>query len=292
MKKIKKIGFILLGNLCVAFATVFFLVPGGLITGGATGIALPLEKYLNLPLAYGIAILYAILLVIGWIFLGRTFAANTALSAVSYPVFVWLCELVYDCVNISTDSLLLNLAFSVLLYGYGIGIVMRQGASTGGLDTIAVILFEKKGLSLGVSVAVLEVLSMITQVFYSSTEGILGGILLAIFYTAVMNHFIAKGTACVQVMIYSSKFEELNSYIDRVLNRGSTLFRVQGGYGRQDTFALQTIISYRELFKLKENVLKIDPHAFMTISEISEVNGKGFTLDSEVPENPAKSRKA
>ncbi len=283
MKKASMIFRILLGNFCVAVGTVFFVVPAGFITGGATGIALLLEEYFFLPISYGIAIISLALLGIGWIFLGKKFAANTAISAISYPLFVWICEWVAKFADVSTDSTVINLSFAVLLYGYGIAMVMRQGASTGGLDTIALILYEKKGVSLAVSVAVLEVLSMATQVIYSSTEEILGGILLTVFYTAVMNHFIARGTARVQVMIYSKQYEQINCYIDTVLHRGSTLFRAQGGHKREDTFVLQTIVSYRELFRLKEAVLQTDPLAFMTVSEMSQVSGKGFTLDSDVP---------
>ncbi len=285
MTHIKKIAWILLGNLCVAIGTVFFVVPAGFITGGATGIALLLDEYLHLDISYGIAILSVLLLTVGYVFLGKNFLANTALSAVIYPLFVWLCELFVKYVDITTDSVALNLACAVLMYGYGVAVIMKEGASTGGLDTIAVILYEKRGVSLAVSVAVLEVLAMVPQAVYSTTEEVLGGILLTVLYTAVMNHFIAEGTARVQVMVYSPKYEEINGYIDTSLNRGSTLFHVQGGYGRRDTFVLQTIVSYRELFRLKEAVLKIDPYAFMTISEMSQVSGNGFTFDSDDPKD-------
>ncbi len=283
-KNIKKVAWILLGNLCVAVGIVFFVAPAGFITGGATGLALLLEQYLHLPISYGVAIFSMLLLGVGWLFLGKDFAASTALSAISYPVFVWICEQLAEYVELRTDSIVLNLAFAVLLFGYGVATVFRHGASTGGLDTIAMILYQKRGLSLATGVLLLEVLSMATQVWYSTTEEILGGILLTIFYTAVMNHFIARGTARVQVMIYSTKYEQINEYINKTLNRGSTLFQVQGGYSKTKGYALQTIISYRELFPLKEAVLKMDELAFMTISEMSQVSGKGFTQDKDVPD--------
>ncbi len=283
MSGMKKILFILLGNLCVALGTVFFVVPAGFITGGSTGLALALEAFFRLPLAWGIAIVSISLLGIGWVSLGREFAASCAISAISYPVFVWLCEIVAAHTAFTTDSIALNLAAAALLYGYGVGTVMRHGASTGGLDTISMILYKKKGISLAVTVNLFELLTMLTQLSYSRTEHIIGGVLLTIFYTAVMNHFLAKGVARVQVLIYSSAYEGIRSYIDSQLRRGCTLFHVQGGYRRQDTFALQTIISNRELFQLKEAVLKLDPDAFMTVSEISEVTGKGFSLASDVP---------
>ncbi len=284
MKNFKKLTAILFGNLCVAAAVVFFLTPAGFITGGATGLALLTEQYLDLPLAFGIAFFSVLILLIGWLFLGRAFAATSAISAVSYPIFVWICEQFDEHVfHLHTTDTVLNLSCTVLLFGYGIALVMRQGASTGGLDTIAMILHKKRGVSLAIAVAVLEVLAMAPQAIYSTTEEILGGILLTVFYTAVMNHFIARGTARVQVMVYSRKHREINEYINTVLSRGSTLFRVQGGFSKEDSVAVQTVVSYRELFGLKEAVLKIDEYAFMTISEISEVSGNGFTHDVDLP---------
>ncbi len=283
MPQMKKILFILLGNFCVALGTVFFVVPAGFITGGATGLALALEAFFHLPISWGIAIISITLLLIGWATLGREFAATSAVSTVCYPLFVAICEGVAQHVHFSTDSTVLNLASAALLYGYGVGTVMRHGASTGGLDAIAMILYKKKGVNLSMSVNLFELLTMLTQVAYSNAEEIIGGVLLTIFYTAVMNHFLAKGVARVQVLIYSQCYEEIGTFIDTKLRRGCTLFHVQGGYRREDTFALQTIISNRELFELKEAVLKIDPAAFMTISEVSEVSGRGFSLESDVP---------
>ncbi len=293
VKYFKKLGLILFGNLCAAMAIVFFVVPAGFISGGVTGIALVAEEYLHLPLSYGIAILSVLLLGVSWLVLGKEFAAGSALSAVSFPVFVWVCEQVvaYVPYRLTTEEFAINLAGAILLLSFGIATVMRQGASTGGLDTIAMILYKKKGVSLAFSVTAFEIVSMATQVIYSTLEGILGGVLVTILFPTIMNRLIARGDARVQVMVYSRKFEEINHYIDTRLDRGSTLFRVQGGFSREDTFAVQTIVNNRELFELKEEILKIDPHAFLAVSEVSQVNGKGFTIEVEASGNASKRRK-
>ncbi len=283
MGRLEKTVCILFGNFCVALATVYFIVPAGFISGGATGLALVMEEYWGIPISWGLAALSVLLLWLGWLVLGREFLINSTLSALSFPAFVWILEQVIRYIPFTTDSVALNLAASVLLLGYGIALIMRFGASSGGLDAIAMILYKKRGVSLSLSVNVLEILCMLPQLSYSSPTEILGGVLLTVLYTAVMNRFLSEGVARVQVMIYSDQYEAINTYVDTQLRRGSTLFRVQGGYRRQDTFALQTVISNRELFQLKERVLQIDPTAFMTVSEISEVSGKGFTIRSDVP---------
>ncbi len=290
MYSAKRAAAILFGNFCTAVGTVFFIVPSGLITGGVTGFALALTAYQHIPVSYGIAAISILLLLLGWICLGRGFAASSALSAISFPACVWICEQAAMHITFTVDDLMLNLCCAALLFGYGVALVMKQGASTGGLDTISMILYKKKGVSLIITVNVLEVLSMLPQMGYSGNEQILGGFLLTIFYTTIMNYFISKEVAQIQVMIYSQRFEQILAFIDNELHRGSTLFKVQGGYSREDTYALQTIISNRELFTLKEKVLEMDEHAFMTISEVSRVNGKGFTLDSDVPGDKRKGK--
>ncbi len=282
---LKKIFVILFGNLLCAAATVCFIVPAGFISGGVTGFALAFEQFFNMPLYLGIAILSLLLLLAGWLTLGKEFAGSTAISAVSYPVFVWGFEYLLKYIDFVTDNIFLNLAFGALLTGYGVALIIRQGASTGGLDTIAVILNKKRGISLAPVVNILEVIAMLTQVVYSSSEEIMGGILVVLVYTAIMNHVIAKDVARIQVLVYSKQFAKIYEYVDTVLERGCTLFHVQGGYTREDTFALQTVISNRELFKLKEYIRKLDPVAFITISEVSEVGGRGFSLDKNAPEH-------
>ncbi len=283
IKRIKKILLILFGNLLCALATVLFIVPAGFITGGLTGFALAFKQFFGLPISIGIGALSVLMLLIGGIFLGKSFAASSALSALVYPTFVGLLEFLIGFVDITVDSIFLNLAGGAILMGFGIALVMRQGASSGALDTIAIILNKKLGLSLSLMVYLLEVVAMSTQIFYSTPEQIMGGVLLTLAYTVLMNNFLARGVARIQVMVYSKQYEVIYEYVAKTLERGCTLFPVQGGYTREEGIALQTIIDNRELFKLKEYIRKVDPVAFITISKVSEVGGRGFSLDKNAP---------
>lgn len=280
---LKRTVCILFGNFCVALGTVFFIVPAGFMGGGVTGLAMAMHAFFDLPISWGIAILSVILLILGGIFLGRFFVIGSALSTISYPAFVWLLELVAGYVSFEIESVAINLSVSVLLLGYGISLIMRHGASSGGLDTISMILYQKKGIPIAPTVKLFEILSLVTQVFYSTPEGILGGILLTIFFTAVMNHLMTQGIARVQVLVYTDHYAEIKEFLDKKLQRGCTLFHVQGGYTGKETFALQAIINNRQLFPLKEAVRKIDPMAFVIVSEVSEVSGRGFGIAKNAP---------
>ncbi len=279
IKKLKKIGILLVGNALCAASTVFFIVPAGFISGGVTGLSLFCEQYLHIPLYLGIAFFSLLLLIIAWMVLGKEFAASSAVSAVSYPTWVWIFEVLATKINFATDNLFLNIAGGAILMGCGYALILRQGASSGGLDTLAVILNQKRGISLTLLINLFEILSMSTQVIYSSAEEIMGGVLLTLLYTVLMNYLIANGVARVQVMVYSKQYEKIYEYITTELDRGCTLFHIQGGFTRDEGFALQTIISNRELFRLKEAIKRIDPVAFLTVSRVSEVGGLGFSLE-------------
>ncbi len=283
IKRIKKIFLILFGNLLCALATVMFIVPAGFMSGGLTGFALAFKQFFGLPISVGIGALSVLMLLIGGIFIGKGFAASSALSALVYPTFVGVLEFLIGFVDITTDNIFLNLAGGAILMGFGIALVMRQGASSGSLDTIAIILNKRFGFSLSVMIYLLEVLAMSTQVIYSTPEQIMGGILLTLAYTVLMNNFLARGVARIQVMVYSKRYETIYDYVANTLERGCTLFHVSGGYTREEGIALQTIIDNRELFKLKEYIRKVDPVAFITISKVSEVGGRGFSLDKNAP---------
>ncbi len=284
IKVLKRIGLILLGNFLCATATVLFIVPAGFMSGGLTGFALAFHQFFGLPISVGIGILSILMLLIGGIFLGKSFAVNSVLGALSYPVFVGVLEFLIGFVDITTDNLFLNLSGAAILMGIGIATVMRQGASSGSIDTIAIILNKKFGFSLSLMIYLFEVLAMSTQIFYSTPEQIMGGILMVLAYSVLMNNFLARGVARVQVMVYSKHNEVICDYIVNELERGCTRFHAEGGYTREEGIVLQAVIDNRELFKLKEYIRKVDPVAFITVSKMSEVGGRGFSIDKHAPD--------
>ena len=103
--------------------------------------------------------------------------------------------------------------------------------------------------------------------------------MLVVVYTTVLDKILVVGTNQLQVKIISDKFEELNVAIHEKMDRGTTFFEVEGGYLRQKSYALIVVLSSRELAKLNELVMKIDPKAFIVIHQVHEVHGRGFTQD-------------
>ena len=290
-KSIKKIIMILLGNLLYSFAIAFFILPSGLITGGTTGIALFINYLTGLDISLFVLIFNIVMFIAGLIILGKTFALSTVLSSIAYPFMLsfaqWLNRLTGDL----THDLILCTIFGGLLIGIGIGIVIRAGASTGGMDIPPLVLNKKFGINVSVSLYAFDFTILILQMFFSSREQILYGILLVCIYTFALEKVLIMGKSKTQVEIISEKYKEINDLIITRFDRGTTIYQANGGFTGNEAHAVLTVINKRELFAIQEAVMKLDPAAFIIISQVNEVKGRGFTLQKKYPEDTSHSHK-
>lgn len=275
---------ILLGNLLYSFAIAFFILPSGLITGGTTGIALFVNYLTGLEISVFVLIFNIVMFIIGFIILGKAFALSTVLSSIAYPFMLsfsqWLNSLTGDL----THDLILCTIFGGLLIGIGIGIVIRAGASTGGMDIPPLVLNKKFGLNVSVTLYVFDFTILILQMFFSNREQILYGILLVCIYTFALEKVLIMGKSKTQVEIISEKYKEINDLIITRFDRGTTIYQAKGGFTGNEAHAVLTVINKRELFAIQEAVMKLDPAAFIIISQVNEVKGRGFTLQKKYPE--------
>ena len=268
---------IIAGNALYALTVVLFLVPSGLITGGATGIAPGVNRVLGLPVS---GVLFAInisMLVLGWVVLGSRFALTTIASTILSPLFLALWERVFTGF-VLTDDLVLNTIFAGLGVGISLGITIRAGASTGGMDIPPIILHKLFGLSIPVMISVGDILLLLVQAFYSSTEQVLYGILVVMLTSIVIDKVLIMGQKQTQVMVISPEYERINQAIHQKIDRGSTLIHATSGLEKQEQKVVLSVISNRQLGDLNELILQIDPQAFVIANEVNEVKGRGFTL--------------
>lgn len=277
----KKLGTIVLGNLIYSSAVAFFILPNGLITGGTTGLALFTNYLFSVPIAAFIAVFNISMFFLGLWILGKNFALTTLLSTFCYPFFLAVFQKIQLQIGLLTTDPLLATIFAGLLVGSGIGLVIRAGASTGGMDIPPLILQKKTGLSVSISLYIFDSMILILQMFFSNREQILYGILLVCIYTFFLEKLLVYGKRQMQVKIISSEYETINHAIQNKLDRGTTLLPAKGGYSNQNIYMIMTILSQRELFHLNELVLSIDPDAFLIVNQVNEVHGKGFTQSKE-----------
>ena len=271
---------IIAGNALYALTVVLFLVPSGLITGGATGIALGVNRALGLPVSGVLFVINISMLVLGWIVLGRRFALTTIASTILSPVFLALWEhVVGDFVL--TDDLVLNTIFAGLGVGISLGITIRTGASTGGMDIPPLVLNKFFHLPVSATMMVFDMLILCLQAAFSPLQQCLYGIVLVIVYTTVLDKVLIFGTTRTEVKIISEYADEIRQTIFSELDRGVTILHGEGGYSRDSEQVLLSVISNRQLPKLEKLAHAIDPACFMIVSHVTEVSGRGFSLEKD-----------
>lgn len=277
-KSIKKFLFIVFGNALLAIGGAAFVVPNGLISGGVTGIGLILQNFFHLPVDIGVMIAEVALFLLGAVVMGKAFAATIILSTVLYPTFFSLFGKIQFLTSLTDDKLMAAI-YAGLFTGAGIGLVIKVGGSTGGMDIPPIILNRWFGLSIPLMISVGDITLLLIQAIYSSSEQVLYGILFVLLTSLVMDKFLIMGQKQTQVMIVSPKYEQINQMIHEKIDRGSTLIHATTGLRKSEQPVVMTVISNRQLSALNNLVLEIDPQAFVVASEVNEVKGRGFTLN-------------
>lgn len=275
---IKNIALVLLGNTILAVAVAAFILPSGLISGGTTGLALLFNHQFGVPITVFVSVFNIAMFILGAAALGKSFILTTLISTFYYPFILGVLQNVSFLQHMTSDPLLSTI-YAGIMVGIGIGIVIKAGASTGGMDIPPLALNKKFGVPVSLSMYAFDFAILISQMLFADKEQVLYGILLVLFYTFVLDKVLIFGHARMQVKVISEKYEEINQMIIQNLDRGSTLIHAETGYYHHKSLVVLTVVSNRELPKLNKLVLSIDPNAFMIINQINEVKGRGFTME-------------
>ena len=275
---INSVLIVIVGNMTFSLAIKLFLLPGGFITGGTTGIALTVTYFFDINMSLFILIFNIIMLLIGLVLLGKQFAVTTIISSFTYPLALEFYNRVLGDFVITTDPLLC-IVFAGIGIGLGLSIVIRAGASTGGMDIPPLVLNKYLKLPVSFGIYLFDTLILLSQAFYNPFENVLYGILLMIIYSTVIDKVMLMGKSKVEVTIVSQKSREIADAILSEIDRGCTILYGEGGYTQQPTHLVLSVISNRELPKLERLIRSIDPLSFMIVNQVTEVSGRGFSFD-------------
>ena len=275
---VRSIVAIFLGNVLYALTVKVFLLPANLVSGGATGIALAANHLTGVSVSGFLFLVNMSMLILGLIVLGKAFVATTLASTFLIPAALEVFDrLLGDFVL--TDDILLCTLFAGLGVGVSLGIVIRTGASTGGMDIPPLILYKCFRIPVSVSLYAFDVCILLLQAPLQEAENILYGIVFVLLSAIALDKTMMIGTTQTEVKIMSGKSEEIREAILKQLDRGVTLLNAEGGYLHDKSQMIFSVISNRELFKLEKIVHGIDPASFMVVTRVSEVKGRGFSMD-------------
>jgi uncharacterized membrane-anchored protein YitT (DUF2179 family) len=277
--KLKNIFFILVGAAIFSFGLVHFNMQNNLAEGGFTGITLLLFFLFKWDPSYTNLILNLPLFIIGWKFLGRTSFIYTLIGTVGLSVFLWIFQRFSINMPLKEDLTLAAL-FAGVFIGVGLGIIFRYGGTTGGVDIIARLAQKFVGWSMGKTMFLFDACVItLSLIFYLSYKEAMYT-LVAVFVGAKVIDFIQEGSYSARgAMIISDHNEKIANKIMQEMERGVTVLRGYGFFTKNEREVLYCVVGRNEIVRLKGVITSVDPHAFVSVSEVHDVLGEGFTLD-------------
>ncbi len=265
-------GLVILGSFFVAIAFNLFLLPNNVASGGVAGISTITKGVFGWEPGVVQWVLNIPLFIMGWLILGKNFGVKSLVGTVVLPFFVLLTS----SMDAATPDPLLGAIFGGMGVGLGLGIVFRGRASTGGIDLAAQVIHKFTHLPLGICVAMLDGLIVITSAFvFSLEEGLYA--LIGLFVTSRTIDFVQVGlNTSKNVMIITEEVDEVRDEIFRQIDRGVTVLSGAGGYTERERRVVMCVVQQNEFIKLTQTVKIVDPGAFVVAMNATEVLGEGF----------------
>ena len=282
-KTILNILLILIGNFLLAVAITCLIVPNNILSGGLAGIAVALQPILPFMNATTfISVTTILLFVLGALCLGKDFLIKTLLSAISFPVFLYILEYIVGNKQF-TDNPMLASIYSGVLVGIGIGFVFRTGSSTGGVDILALLAEKYFRLPSHIGCMIIDGSIVVLGItMYSIHDAMIG--LLSVVVTSFMidKTLSFGGQKAKSVMVISDLYEEILKRITSEIDRGATLLHAEGGYSRNGKEVILCVIESNQYPGFNKMISEIDPNAFLIVQDAQEVKGDGFTYYSDL----------
>ena len=276
MQKIKEYLLTTIGIALTAIALEYFFFPADIAAGGVSGIGLVINKLIGLDTSIVVLVLNVFLFILAFLVLGKSFGAKSIYATIMLSVFMWIIEKFFTP-GVLTENMFLASFFGSIILGMGAAIVFHQGASTGGTSIIAAIISKFTPIGIGISVLLTDSSVCILAISVFGVDKGLFGFFSVILIGLFIDKFIDGFNSCKQVFIITSKEKAIVNHIIKKIDRGCTVLNGNGGYTGSDVKIIYTVLSSSEFIALKKDVKEIDPDAFLTVNESTEVLGKGFT---------------
>lgn len=268
--------YLVIGCVITAFSVNYILKPNGLITSGITGLAIILEKYMNINYSYIYYFITFIILIITYLLMGKKEIMKIVFLSVLYPTVLLVMQN-FEFKFVENDLLLASIYFSIF-YGIGVGMILRKGFSFGGTDTIARLLNKKLFPSINVSylMLVLDGIVIIVAAFAFGRNIALYSVISQMIVTKVCDYvMVGFGTKLYKLEIISTKYEEISNFIMLKLGRGVTVYKTKGGYTNEEKIQIESVCSPHQSIMIQKFIKEIDQAAFVKVLPIISVWGKG-----------------
>ncbi|MBE0600501.1 MAG: YitT family protein [Firmicutes bacterium] len=266
-----------MGSLLIAVGVYFFKFPNHFSTGGVSGLAIILNRYLpGISQASYMFVINQLLLVVGLLIFGRSFGLRTAYCSLVMSGAAWALEALVPLSAPLTNQPLLELLFAVTLPAIGSAILFNIESSSGGTDIIAMILRKFTSLNIGISLLIGDLLITLMALVAFGPETGLFSILGLMIKAVVVDLVLENIKIHKSFQIITAKPEPIVKFIVEELHRGATALHGEGAFTHQEKTVLLTVVNRAQAVKLRNFVKLADPGSFIVITNTGEIIGKGF----------------
>ena len=253
-------------------------VPNKLADGGLSGISLILRHFWGINMGLSTLVLNIPLILLGYRFMGKRLLAYTIWGTVSLSFFLWFWRSVPIIKQLDLEhDLFLSAISAGVLSGIGLGLVFRYNGTSGGTDIIARICQIKFGISSGKMLLFCDAVVLFASLSYLDIKHMMYTLLASFILSRVMDTVQQGAYSARGLLIISDKYKQIGEMIDLKLDRGFTYFQALGGYQQDEKKVIYVVVSPREIPAIKQLIGQEDPNAFVSILEVHEAMGEGFT---------------
>lgn len=274
--KLKNFSLLTISTLIMAVGIYFFKFANNFTFGGITGIAVLVAKFLPISASDFSFVVNILLLIIGWIVLGKSFAEKTAYSTILLSISLSLLERIYPMSHPLTNEPLLELIFAILLPALGSAILFNIGASSGGTDVIAMILKKYTSVDIGKGLMISDLIFTLAGFLVFNVKTGLYSLFGLIMRSALIDNFIESFNRSKYFHVVTSNATCICDFIQNDLQRGATIVNATGAFTGDDKYIILTVLSPSQAVKLRNFIKEQDPKVFLLVSNTSEIIGKGF----------------
>ena len=266
----------LFGSILMAASFGLIIIPQEFSAGGVTGLAKVLQSVLPVNLSVLVFFFNMILLLAGFLFIGKEFVAKTVAVSILFPLFLEFFA--GFSVNSLKEDALVSVLIAGCMLGIGAGLIIRSGASGGGFDTLAIILHQKFGLPVAAIMNFCDVSVILLQIVGHPVLKSIYGIMAITLSSFIVKQVITFGSGELQVMVFSDKYEQIRDALFKEADVGLTYLNAESGFQKKSMKVIVSVIPYSKLQQTKQVIQSIDQTAFVVVDQVRNVLGRGYTL--------------
>lgn len=263
---------IILGTAIIAAAVYCFMLPSNVSVGSVSAFGMVLHNFIPLPVSMITLVMNMVLLVLGFLFVGKEFTARTVIGSILLPLFLGLYEWILPNFQSLTQDQTLDVLCYILVVSVGQSLLFSRNASTGGIEIIGKLLNKYAHMELGKALAASGMVVAISSALCYDTKSVVLAVLGTYFGGVVLDNFIFGMNIKRKVCILSSKSDEIVEYILHELHSGASLYDAVGAYDRTTRREINVIVDRQEYRALMDYLRKVDPKAFITVYSVNEIN--------------------